>query len=52
MAIAKKGCIDETLSALAAAADAESIDKVLENGAVAGTKYYGIGREIVGLDQR
>lgn len=47
MAVAKEGCIDETLSALAAAAEVELINDVLENGAGAGTKYYGIAREML-----
>lgn len=47
MSVAREGCVDETLSALAAAADAESIDEVLEGGAAAGTKYQGIGRELL-----
>ena len=47
MSVAKEGCVDETLSALAAAADVETIDEVLEKGAAIGTKYYGIGRELL-----
>ena len=45
ISVAKEGCIDETLSALAAAAEVELIDEVLEKGAAVGTKYYGIAAE-------
>jgi len=41
MAVAKEGCIDETLSALAAAADAEVITNVLMTG-IGGSKYLNI----------
>ena len=47
MSVAKEGCIGETLSALAAAAEVELIDKVLENGAIEGTKYFGIDIELL-----
>lgn len=43
MAVAKEGCVDETLSALAAAAEVELIDHVLKHGAVdQGSKYFGV----------
>ena len=48
ISVAKEGCVDETLSALAAAAEVELIDEVLENGAVVGTRYYGIAAERLG----
>jgi len=47
MSVAKEGCVDETLSALAAAAECEIIDEVLENGAEEGTKYSGVADELL-----
>ncbi len=45
ISVAKEGCVDETLSALAAAAEAELIDYALEDGAAVGTRYHGIAAE-------
>jgi len=47
MSVAKEGCVDETLSAFAAAAECELIDEVLENGAEEGTKYSGVADELL-----
>ena len=47
ISVAKEGCVEETLSALAAAADVELIDEVLENGAAVGAKYSGIAKDIL-----
>lgn len=47
MSVAKEGCVDETLSALAAAAEVELIDEVLQNGAEEGTKYSGTSTELL-----
>jgi len=47
LAVAKEGCVDETLSALAAAAEVEMIDGVLAKGATKGTKYYGVASELL-----
>jgi hypothetical protein len=47
ISVAKEGCVEETLSALAAAADVELINEVLENGAAVGAKYSGIAKEIM-----
>jgi hypothetical protein len=46
MAVVREGCVDETLSALEAAAEADFIKRVLENGA-AGKKYSGIDRDVL-----
>ena len=48
LAVAKEGCVDETLSALAAAAEVELIDIVLKNGATEGMKYFGVDTEHLG----
>eukprot|EP00571_Detonula_confervacea_P017166 CAMPEP_0172309484 /NCGR_PEP_ID=MMETSP1058-20130122/9749_1 /TAXON_ID=83371 /ORGANISM="Detonula confervacea, Strain CCMP 353" /LENGTH=973 /DNA_ID=CAMNT_0013022113 /DNA_START=8 /DNA_END=2929 /DNA_ORIENTATION=- len=47
MSVAKEGCVDETLSALAAAAEVELIDDVLKNGVAEGNKYFGIASELL-----
>jgi len=47
LAVASEGCVDETLSALAAAAECELIDGALENGASRGTKYGGVADEVL-----
>jgi hypothetical protein len=47
LAVTKEGCVDETLSALAAAAEVEMIDSVLAHGATRGTKYYGVASELL-----
>lgn len=46
LAVAEQGCVEETLSALEAAAEVDTINAALENGAD-GTKYYGIDKEIL-----
>lgn len=46
MGVATEGCVDETLSALEAAAEADFIDIMLENGA-AGTKYEDVGKDLL-----
>lgn len=49
MAVAKEGCVDETLSAFEAAAEVDFIDALLENnGALVGTKYADIDVDILG----
>lgn len=50
MAVAKEGCVDETLSSLVAAAEVELINNVLTNNGGAtevGSKYYGISSEVL-----
>ena len=47
LSVATEGCVDETLSALAAAAEVQMIGNVLEYGAAKGTKYYGIASELL-----
>ena len=47
LSVAKEGCVDETLSALAAAAEVEMIDHVLEYGDSTGTKYHDVARELL-----
>ncbi|KAL3756902.1 hypothetical protein ACHAWU_007743 [Discostella pseudostelligera] len=47
MAVAKEGCVDETLSALEAAAEVEVISRVLSEGADDSNKYYAIDRDIL-----
>lgn len=47
MSVAKEGCVDETLSALAAAAEVELIDEVLTNGVAEGNKYLDIDSELL-----
>lgn len=47
ISVAQEGCVDETLSALSAAADVELINEVLKNGAAVGSKYYGIGGDLL-----
>ena len=47
MAVAKEGCVDETLSALEAAAEVEIISRVLSEGADDSNKYYAIDRDIL-----
>mmetsp|Transcript_29640 Transcript_29640/g.62960 ORF Transcript_29640/g.62960 Transcript_29640/m.62960 type:complete len:867 (-) Transcript_29640:380-2980(-) len=47
LSVAREGCVDETLSALAAAAEAELIDEALEGEVEEGTKYSGIKSEIL-----
>jgi len=47
VAVAREGCVDETLSALAAAAECERIDDVLEHGATRGTKYHGVADNVL-----
>jgi hypothetical protein len=47
LSVAKEGCVDETLSALAAAAEVEMLDHVLEFGESTGTKYHGVARELL-----
>ena len=46
LAVAKEGCVDETLSAFEAAAEADVINTVLANGAD-GTKYSDIDKDIL-----
>jgi hypothetical protein len=46
MAVAREGCVDETLSALEAAAEADFIKRVLDYGA-AGTKYSGVDWDVL-----
>ncbi|KAL9185022.1 hypothetical protein ACHAXT_002799 [Thalassiosira profunda] len=43
--VAKEGCVDETLSALVAAAEVELIDEILETGSVPVSKYAGVSRD-------
>ena len=50
MAVAKEGCVDETLSSLVATAEVELINDVLENNGGAaqiGSKYYGISNKLL-----
>lgn len=47
MSVAKEGCIDESLSALIAAAEVEVIDGVFANGAAEGTKYHGVDTKVL-----
>ena len=47
MAVAKEGCVDETLSSLEAAAEVDLINDALNNGVTGGTKYYGISSELL-----
>ena len=50
MAVAKEGCVDETLSSLVAAAEVEMINDVLKNNggsAQIGSKYYGISNKLL-----
>jgi len=47
MAVAREGCVDETLSALAAAAECELIDGALEKGAARGGKYRGLTDDVL-----
>jgi len=49
LSVAKEGCVDETLSALAAAADVALIDEVLKHGGAAKgtTKYSGVDTELL-----
>lgn len=47
VSVAKEGCVDETLSALAAAAEVELIDEVLDKGAEESSKYDGISRDLL-----
>lgn len=47
VAVAREGCVDETLSALAAAAECERIDDALESGAARGAKYRGVADEVL-----
>ncbi|KAL9180907.1 hypothetical protein ACHAXT_009712 [Thalassiosira profunda] len=42
IAVAREGCVDETLSALEAAAEVDALDLVLANGAEEGSKYYAV----------
>ena len=42
LAVAKEGCVDETLSALEVAAEVDVINTVLAGGVVEGTKYSGV----------
>ena len=46
MAVAREGCVDETLSALEAAAEADFIKRVLVDGSD-GTKYSSIDRDVL-----
>ncbi|KAL3775455.1 hypothetical protein ACHAW5_005021 [Stephanodiscus triporus] len=46
MAVAREGCVDETLSALEAAAEVNFIERVLADGAD-GTKYSSIDRDVL-----
>ncbi|KAL7429088.1 hypothetical protein ACHAXH_004678 [Discostella pseudostelligera] len=47
MAVAKEGCVDETLSAIEAAAEVEVISRVLSDGADDNNKYFAIDRDIL-----
>ncbi len=47
MAVAKEGCVDETLSALEAAAEVEAISMVLADVGVNDSKYYRVDRDIL-----
>ncbi len=47
MAVAKEGCVDETLSALEAAAEVEAISMVLADVGVDDSKYYGVDMDIL-----
>jgi hypothetical protein len=50
MAVAKEGCVDETLSSLVAAAEVELINDVLKNNGGAAqisSKYYGISNKLL-----
>jgi len=47
VAVAREGCVDETLSALAAAAECELIDSELENKEAWGNKYSGVTDEVL-----
>ncbi|KAL7534396.1 hypothetical protein ACHAWF_004819 [Thalassiosira exigua] len=47
MSVAREGCVDETLSSLALAAEAELIGDALENGASDGTKYSGVANDLL-----
>ena len=47
LAVAKEGCVDETLSALAVAAEAEMIDHAITHGGTEGTKYSGVEKEVL-----
>ena len=46
LAVAREGCVDETLSALSAAAEVESINSFLENGSE-GSKYSNISHDVL-----
>ena len=46
LAVAREGCVDETLSSLEAAAEADIIARVLDDGA-AGTKYSGVDGDVL-----
>jgi len=47
VAVASEGCVDETLSALAAAAECELISDALEHGSAGGGKYRGVADEVL-----
>ncbi|KAL7541858.1 hypothetical protein ACHAXR_011295 [Thalassiosira sp. AJA248-18] len=46
LAVAREGCVDETLSAFAAAVEVEHINEVLENS-LEETQYYNIDRDLL-----
>lgn len=46
-AVAREGCVDETLAALALAAECELIEGALENGSARVAKYHGVPDEVL-----